>query len=636
MSAPYDYILFCALSTLFFAGLQAASWRVGASKRLRVLSALAIALVLVAGWPLTEWWGESTRQGMVNMLTGYAPTYASDLEAMGHASVGPGTPADDPTYLRMIEAQKRWLTANPSANDIYTFRRDADGTVRLIVDSETDYDRSGRYMGEREQRTTIGEPYDATELPDLHAAFEGHTTFDGKPYTDRWGTWVSAYAPIRSADGHIDGVLGVDFDARRWSGAIMSARFTAMGYLFGLIFIISVGAHLLATLDRHRQQALAGIKAKGEFLATMSHELRTPMNGVSGIAGVLLDTPLDDDQREYVRTIRDSSDSLLALLNDIMDFSKAEAGRMELERVAFNVEQVLADIIKLLTPRAREKWLKLELVYDPEAPRHVIGDPFRLRQVLVNLVGNAIKFTEEGIVRIVVRAHGGTATQACLQIAVEDTGIGIAREAQALVFERFQQADGSTTRRFGGTGLGLAISQQLVKLMGSTIQLESEPGRGSRFWFFLVVPITEAPPEKKPSAKKPGSIEPLAEPRFVLLVEDNIVNQRVAEHLLKKLGCTLEVAHDGREALELLAMKRFDVVLMDCLMPELDGFETTREWRRREPLGRHVPIIAMTANAMSGDRERCLEAGMDDYLTKPIQSALLADALTRWGARRAA
>ena len=630
MPAPYDYLCFCLFSILCFVGLQTLTWRAGAPLRLRLLAASGIVAVLATGWPLTQWWGDSTRLGIEHLLTGYAATYAGELEVLGHSTVRVGTSPTDPRYLRMIDAQRRWLKANPSANDIYTFRRDPDGTVRLIVDSETDYDHNGRVEGEREQRTVIGESYDASDLPNLTLAFAGQTLFDRVPFADRWGTWVSAYRPLRAPDGRVDGVLGVDFDAGRWAALIARARWTAMGYLFALIFVLSIGSHMLATLDRHRQLALAGARARSQFLANMSHELRTPLTGVVGVARLLLDTPLAENQRGLVRTISDSSDSLLTLIDEIMDLSKVEAGRMELEQIPFDLRAALEDIVVLLRTLAEAKGLTIELVYGADAPIRLVGDPARIRQVVMNLVGNAIKFTERGSIRVVVEACGGTPTRSCLKIAVLDTGIGISPEAHGLVFEQFRQADDSTSRRFGGTGLGLAISQQLVGLMGSRIEIESAPGAGSCFWFVLELPVAEAAPETVVSANFAQALTPLAVPRHVLLVEDNAVNQLVAGHMLRKLGCTFDLAIDGRQALDMLEARLFDIVLMDCLLPELDGFETTVEWRRREGTERHIPIVAMTANAMSEDRERCLQAGMDDHLTKPIQLAVLSAALERW------
>ncbi len=629
--APYDYLAFCVLSLLLFAVVRIRTRHSAQTRRMGVWAGALMAGVLGVGWVLTNNWGETTRQGLELQLLGYAPTYASEMEALGHPRIDARTAPNDSVYLEMIRAEKRWLSVNPAVNDIYTFRRDADGTVRLIVDSETDYDHDGRFAGEREQRTAIGEAYDASGMPNLEGAFEGRPGFDRRPYTDRWGAWVSAYCPIHDANGEVDGVLGVDFDARRWTSAIAWARLVAMGYLFVLVLAIAVGGLVAATLERHREDALAGAKAKSEFLATMSHEIRTPMNGVSGMATLLLDTPLDSEQREFVNTIKGSADSLLAILNDILDLSKVESGRLELERLPFDFERACADIVALLEPRARDRGLALELAYAADAPRRIVGDPARLRQVLVNLVGNAIKFTERGHVRIRVGAHAGTEHAAALRIEVEDTGIGIPPEAHARIFEQFRQADGSTSRRFGGTGLGLAISQRLVQLMGGRIQLDSEPGRGSRFWFDLHVPEAEHAVSETPSAKEGSGLKALETPLHVLLADDNEVNRRVAGHMLKRLGCTFETAGNGREALEKLEQGRYDVVLMDCQMPDLDGFETTEEWRRRESAGARVPIVAMTANAMAGDRERCLAAGMDDYLTKPVQPAQLAGTLERWG-----
>jgi PAS domain S-box-containing protein len=533
---------------------------------------------------------------------------------------------DDSTRFgvaRDITEQRRSEEGLRESEERFRIMADSCPTIIWVTDAEGRTRQANRICRELFGRTFEQADDDQSRLllhPDDHSEYVAKFLLAVRERAP-----FRAEARVRRWDGE-----------RRWIASHAEPRLSVSGDFLGHVGIspdITDRKRSEEALQRAKDAAEGANRSKSEFLANMSHEIRTPMNGIIGLTDLTLNTELSSEQREYLDGVKFSADSLLRIINDILDFSKIEAGKLEFQVVEFDLRETIEAVLEVFGIRAAAKSLKLSCDFAPDVPSRVFGDPGRLRQILINLTGNAIKFTERGEVVVRVERLPDTGDEAELHFSVKDTGIGIPLGQQQHVFSAFAQVDCSSTRMFGGTGLGLTISSQLVEMMGGRMWLESEVGIGSTFHFTAREGIAPSRPQGESvlcetdllsaigsMAQPPSQIEVLSNLRF-LLVEDNPVNRLVATRMIEKQNHTVKTAVNGHDALEMIENEKFDCVLMDVQMPLLDGFEATAAIRKNEAgSGVHLPIIAMTARAMAGDLERCLAAGMDGYLPKPIKA----------------
>jgi two-component system, sensor histidine kinase len=567
-----------------------------------------------------------------------ARSMAAEVDGDLHKTIQSPDQAGSPEHERLLAPLVRMHRAARDVWYVYTgiYR---EGRIYWVLDTAYHY----RVPGNDTPVDPLMMLYASRDAEYERAYREGIEFTDPKPRLDDGHYYLSAAVPIRDRSGAVVAMLGIDMvldalearmDSLRWAFGIALLAVFVLSAIAGFValrirqFTAAIVSKLRAAraqAEAHAAAAEAASRAKAAFLAMMSHEIRTPMNGMLGVADLLRTMSQDPEQKKLLDILASSGDSLLRIINDILDFSKIEAERLELRPRPFEIGGLLAELEALLNTQARAKNISFVLDADASLPAALCGDRQRLSQILLNLGNNAVKFTDRGEVRLIVRTLGIAEGKARLEFTVRDTGIGMSADAMSRLFNPFTQVSDSRRHRGGGTGLGLVIAQKLVKLMDGNISVASEPRQGSSFSFMLELPVAEM------GAGTATTLVLKLATMSVLVAEDNLVNQTIIVAMLAQLGHEPTVVADGRKALEALARKDFDLVLMDCNMPEMDGLEATRLLRAgasgvREP---DVPVIALTANAMDGDRERCFAAGMNDFLSKPVTIAALRKAIDR-------